>query len=106
MSTLARFPREHRHTLAERTFEQAGNVLDSLIVARHCETATQRVIALRRVDVALDQLRQYFHIAWELKWLSDNQFRHVSELTEELGRLSGGWRKRTVARIAAENSDA
>ena len=44
--------------------------------------------------MALDQLRQYAHIALLHKWWSPHQFEHFTRLTAELGRLLGGWRRR------------
>lgn len=88
----AAFPREHRHTLTRHACELVMRVLDELVAARHHEGAA-RGNALREADIALDQLRQYLQLAWQWKWLSDGQYRHVSGLTDELGRLIGGWRR-------------
>ena len=93
------WPREHRHTLARHTCDLAMGLHDALVAARHLDPAT-RALALRDADIGLDQLRQYLQLAWRWHWLSDGQYRHVCELTEELGRLVGGWR-RAAARKGA-----
>ena len=92
MPQLAAFPREHRHTVTDH---MAGLVLqlhDALVAARHLEPA-DRARTLLDADVRLDQLRQYLHMAWHWRWLSNGQYEHVSRQTDELGRLIGGWRR-------------
>jgi hypothetical protein len=88
----AKFPREHRHTLARHVCDLALRVHDLLVAARH-QPAALRGTTLREADIALDQLRQYLNLAWRWQWLSQGQFQHASGLTEELGRLIGGWRR-------------
>lgn len=88
----ARFPHEHRHTLARHVAELSLGVHDALIAARHLDSGA-RAHALRDADIQLDQLRQYLHLAWRWQWLSNGKFQHVSGLTDELGRLIGGWRR-------------
>jgi hypothetical protein len=89
---LARVPREHRHTLGAHLAELTMRVLDALVAARHLR-GDHREAALLEADIALDQLRQYLDLGWRWRWLSDGQYRHVSGLTAELGRLIGGWRR-------------
>lgn len=67
-------------------------VHDRLIEARH-HPGPARAEALRQADIALDQLRQYALLVCEWHWWSEGQFAHFSRLTEELGRLLGGWRR-------------
>jgi hypothetical protein len=92
---LARFPREHRHSVTAHIARLAMRVQDQLIAARHLDAAG-RAEALQQADIALDQLRQLLLLACTWHWLSEAQFRHVSGLTEELGRLIGGWRQRVA----------
>jgi len=92
MPALARFPREHRNTVTLHMAQRALHVHDQLIAARH-HSGTARALALRDADVALDQLRQYGHLAWSWHWWNDGQFEHFSKLCEALGRLIGGWRR-------------
>lgn len=89
----AKFPREHRGTLARHLCDLAMWTLDALVAARHLD-GPARAAALRDADIHLDQLRQYLHLAWLWRWFNDGQFEHASRLTEELGRLVGGWRRR------------
>ena len=94
---LARFPREHRHTLTRHMAELSMRVHDALVAARHLH-AGDRTQALLEADLALDQLRQYLHLAWRWQWFNDGQFQHASRLTDEVGRLIGGWRRSLAQR--------
>jgi hypothetical protein len=94
---LARFPREHRHTVTRRMADLAMQVQDSLVAARHLQ-GPSRAAALREADIALDQLRQYGQLAWSWQWWSDGQFQHFGRLCEALGRPLGGWRRRLAER--------
>lgn len=72
-------------------------VHDELIAARHL-AGQARAPCLARADLALDQLRQYGHLAWSWGWWSGGQFEHFSKLCEPLGRLIGGWRRSLAQR--------
>jgi hypothetical protein len=48
---------------------------------------------LMAADAALNKLRLYLRLAHRWRWLSGGQYRHVSLLVAELGRLLGGWMK-------------
>ncbi|RIK53551.1 MAG: hypothetical protein DCC57_08150 [Chloroflexi bacterium] len=48
---------------------------------------------LLQADLALAGLRKSLLLCYELDLLSAGQYRHVSELAQEVGRLLGGWRK-------------
>ncbi len=104
MPALARFPREHRHTVTQHMALLALQVLDQLVEARHTQHAA-RAEALRLADVRLDQLRQYAHLAHQWRWWSDGQYEHFSRLCEELGRLLGGWRRSVAAQMARRAPD-
>ena len=97
---VAKFPREHRHTLARHVCELAMGTHDALVAARHLDDGA-RAEALREADIRLDLLRQYLQLAWRWHWLSAGQYQHVSGLTEELGRLIGGWRRSAAAKRRA-----
>ena len=42
----------------------------------------------------MNRLRLYLRLAHHWRWLSDGQYRHVSEMVQEIGRLLGGWIRR------------
>jgi 23S rRNA-intervening sequence protein len=101
----AHFPREHRHTVTRHICELTLAVHDLLVAARHL-TPPARAQVLCDADISLDQLRQYLHLAWRWQWLNDGQFQHVSGLTDELGKLIGGWRRAGAPQVAALSDPA
>lgn len=98
LPALARFPREHRHTVTAHMARLAMQVQDALVAARH-QRAAARQVALQLADIALDQLRQYGQLAWGWHWWTDGQWQHFGQLCDALGRPLGGWR-RSVAGAA------
>ncbi|NDJ76469.1 MAG: four helix bundle protein, partial [Chloroflexi bacterium] len=56
---------------------------------------TTRQKHLRAADAHLNKLRLYLRLAYHWGWFNDGQYRHVSEMVAEIGRLLGGWLKAT-----------
>lgn len=53
-----------------------------------------RVALLRQADGELDKVRLYLRLANRWTWLDDDQYRHVSLMVQEIGRMLGGWIKK------------
>jgi len=94
MPKAEQFPRAHRYTLTHRMMSKALNVHDGLITA-NSRGGSSRLEVLLSVDSNLQQLKSYLGIAHSWRWLSDGQYRHISKIVAELGRLLGGWIKQT-----------
>lgn len=65
------------------------------------EEANLRRGAARRerlalADEALARLRVYLRLAARLGWMSPGQYKHVSIMVSEVGRLLGGWQKASL----------
>ncbi|MCB9150259.1 MAG: four helix bundle protein [Caldilineaceae bacterium] len=86
-----KFPREYRFTLAQEVTRH-GFALQEALVAAGLDRR-QAPAHLLRADMALTNLRKLLLLCYELELLSAGQFRHVSQMTAEVGRLLGGWRK-------------
>ncbi|MCW5851043.1 MAG: four helix bundle protein, partial [Anaerolineae bacterium] len=56
--------------------------------------ASQRREGLDQADVALAKLRFYLRLSLDMQWLSLGQYEHASRLTDEIGRLLGGWQRK------------
>ncbi|MCB0199259.1 MAG: four helix bundle protein [Anaerolineae bacterium] len=96
-----KFPREYRFTLAQRTLNQAFTFQDALIAASI--DATRVADHLLRADIALTGLRKTLLICLDLQLLDNGQYRHVSGLTAETGRLLGGWQRTAKDKAARPN---
>ena len=86
----AKFPRQYRHTLTERLERSA---LDFQRCLAEC-LILRRVEALERADLELWQIRRLLRIANALNILPARLLEHTSEVTAELGRLLGAWRRK------------
>ena len=87
-----KFPREHRFLVARHVQEVALRFQEDLIEAGMGRGKT-RERALVRADVSLTKLRFYLRLCQDLNLLTPNQYRHVSEIIVEIGKLLGGWRQ-------------
>lgn len=86
------FPKVYRHTLVRRMMDAALDFQEALFAAQSQQGSARRQ-QLRQADAALNRLRFYLRLAHRWRWFSNGQYRHVSELVAELGRLVGGWIK-------------
>ncbi len=88
------FPKVHRHTVVQRLVDSALDFQELLFRARKAN-GTARRQRLQEADARLDQLRLYLRLAHHWRWLRDGQYQHVSAMVAELGRLLGGWLKKS-----------
>ena len=87
-----KFPRDQRFTLAE-PLRTCAYALQEELTAAALDTAQTRE-HLVAADIALNLLRKRLLLCYELQLLSAGQYRHVSELTKEVGALLGAWRRK------------
>jgi hypothetical protein len=86
------FPRLYRRTVAQRLMDAALDFQEALFDAQS-QGGSTRQKHLRAADAALNKLRLYLRLAHRWQWLTAGQYRHVSAMVAELGRLLGGWMK-------------
>lgn len=91
-----RFPRIYRTTVTQRLMDAALDMQERLFEAQG-RRAARRFEALQAADAALAKLRLYLRLAHHWHWLNDGQYRHVSQMVAEVGRLLGGWLKQSAA---------
>jgi four helix bundle protein len=88
------FPRHQRFVVTKRMQDAALDFQERIIEANRLR-GRARLERLRRADAALDKVRLYLRLAVRWKWLSEGQYRHVSQMVKEIGDLLGGWIKQT-----------
>ena len=88
------FPRAQRHTFTSRLLDSAFDLRERLEEA-NIRRGSHRLERLRLADEALARVRVYLRLAVRWSWLSDGQYKHVSAMVVEIGRLLGGWQKVT-----------
>lgn len=87
------FPKLHRQTVTERLLAAALDLQEALFDAQS-QNGTTRQRHLRAAEAHLNKLRLYLRLAHHWSWLNDGQYRHVSVMVAEVGRLLGGWLKK------------
>ncbi len=87
-----RFPKSYRYSVTQRMMDATLNFQETLYDALS-QSGTTRQKHLRMADAHLNKLRLYLRLAHHWQWLNDGQYRHVSEMVAEIGRLLGGWMK-------------
>lgn len=89
-----KFPRVYRLTVTQRLMSAALDFQESIFDALS-QGGTTRHKHLRAADAHLNKLRLYLRLAHRWKWLNDGQYKHVSTMVAEVGRMLGGWIKAT-----------
>ncbi len=83
--------------MSQRLLDAAMDFLEALYDA-NARSGPDRLRYLQAADANLDKLRLYLRLAHHSRWLNDGQYRHVSAMVAELGRLLGGWLRQTRGR--------
>jgi len=86
------FPKLYRWTVVQRLLDAALDFQEALFDAQS-QGGSTRQRHLRAADAALNKVRIYLRLAHRWQWLNDGQYRHVSAMVAEVGRLLGGWLK-------------
>ena len=89
---LENFPKIYRTSVTQRMMDAALNFQETLFDAQS-QAGTTRQKQLRTADAHLNKLRLYLRLAHHWGWLNDGQYRHISAMIAEIGRLLGGWLK-------------
>ncbi len=99
-----KFPRSQRFLLAERLGKQALDFYD-LILDAVIEPA-QQAEQLKAADKLLTKIRLYIRLSYDLQCLSQGQFEYAARRLDEIGRLIGGWQKKSKGRARATRRQA
>ena len=85
-------PKSARYTLGDKIDTTFIRALEFLYIASY-QSKTEKLPTLRSAIRAIDVLKFFLRIAWELHVLDTKKYANVSEEVEELGRMVGGWKK-------------
>ncbi len=90
-----RFPKAQRYLVVQRLGDAALDFQEALFHA-NAHRGERRLGYLRDADAHLTTLRLYLRLAFQWRWIDSGQYEHVSKMIEEIGRLLGGWMKRSA----------
>lgn len=86
------FPRTQRFLVTSRLQNAVLNFQELLVEANSVREKS-RAEKLRAADAELLKVRLYLRMCLRWEWIKEGQYRHVSEMVAEVGRLLGGWKK-------------
>lgn len=87
---IAKFPRNHRHSLGVSIENRLQEIMADLIRARY---RRDRISLLERVNVEMEVLRFQLRLASDLKVLSIRGHGFAAKSLVEVGSQVGGWLK-------------
>jgi hypothetical protein len=94
-----RFPRAQRGLLGRVILEDALRMLSALTTANR---RTDKVDRLTEASGRLDAVRIALRLSKRLGYLSNRAYAVLTPVTDEVGRMIGGWLKHEIAPPAAE----
>lgn len=84
--------RDERFGIGARIDAVLLDLLEILRKASFADTASKPGLLGSAIGVA-DSLRFFLQIAWESKLIPTTQYAELAGAVEEIGRMTGGWRK-------------
>lgn len=90
LDAVERFPKSVRFTISGRIANMALDVMEGIIEAIYTKN---RAPLLERINLDIEKLRVMFRISYRRKYLTMQQYQHISQILNETGKMAGGWRK-------------
>lgn len=95
---LEGWPRPQRFLLARQVLETATDFYRLLLRARKVQGAARAAVLLD-ADVELETLKALLRLGQERRYMSLDQYRHISGLLSNVGQQLGGWRRATQRQL-------
>ena len=99
---VRRLTKDQRYTLAAKITDAYLEVLEGIFLAS-ITAGAQKLPILQNASVKLDLLKFFLQVAWETKALDTQKYSALSEQLAQIGRMLGGWRKDTAAKLVKTN---
>lgn len=97
---LIHFPKQNRYTL--------GTKIDGVFLTsiEYCFLASyapkdNKITLLDRTISRIDLLKLLLQLAWETKALDSKKYTHLSTQIDEIGRMTGGWKRGLLSKTPA-----
>ncbi len=91
---VLRFPKPTRYSLGARIENTVLELIETLYLAQSKQGAS-RLLLLNKADITLKMLTTHLRLAYKTKSINDAGFAALSERAVEIGRMIGGWIKKT-----------
>jgi hypothetical protein len=89
---LPLFPKTSRYTIGQKIDSLLLETIEQIIKAGYADKV-EKIIYLKRASFKLDLLKFFLQISWEIKSLDNKKYIILSEKTDEIGKMLGGWIK-------------
>jgi hypothetical protein len=95
--------RDERFGIGARIDTLLLDLLETLRKASFVDTVSKPTLLGGAIRIA-DSLRFFLQIAWETKLIPSKQYEELATAVEEIGRMTGGWRKGILSKTPLEKS--
>ena len=89
-----KFPKSQRFVMAKRLEEAALNFYDLLLLA--VKTPDSKKSVLNEASFELERIKHYMRLCKDLGVISLKQYEYSSKEIVEIGKLLGGWLKKSL----------
>ncbi len=104
INIVVHIPKSARYTLGARIENKFLTLLELGYVAYFTEKE-KKVEKILNCILVLDTLKFLIHIAWEAKFISNQQYSDVSIKLDESGKMLGGWKRNLEINVEKKNRD-
>ena len=91
---LQSFPRKDRYALGQKCETELIEILEAVILASSL-SKQEKLPILKRASSRVDILRVLFQLGRDLKIIENKKYQTLESLSQEIGRMFGGWIKST-----------
>ncbi len=85
-------PKHHRFSVGERCENIILDILEGIMISSR-QSRKEKLPTLERVSTQINFLRILIRLMKDIQALDTKKYAHLSEITDEIGRMLGGWLK-------------
>ena len=89
------FPRAKRYTLGQKLDQLTTDSIELVIMAGYI-ARDQKLPLLKKVSIKLDLIKILLRLAWETKCIDNNKYQSLAAQILEIGKMLGGWDRKSV----------
>ena len=93
LQKVGKFPRDQRFILGQRIVNKSLDIQEGLINAALMKKDDNKLAALHKVSLQLEQLRYLIRLGKDEKYINNKSWHFCSRNLLEIGKMLGGWIK-------------
>ena len=95
--TTAIFPGYERYGLTSQLRRSVASVATNIVEGHKRRTDRDFVHFLNMADSSLEETKYHLLLAYDLKYIGEPSYKHISLLSDEVGRMLFGFQKKLIA---------